>query len=582
MLWGRALVALTLSVASFSVVSSAGTSRFGRPGQLAKERLASIKSSQKLFSLNLAKEEPPKPLFLNANTTKFAVNGSAIPLVDFDVGESYAGLLPISDNATDPNQLFFWFFPSQNPASSKEIMIWLNGGPGCSSFEGLFQENGPFLWQYGTLKPFPNRWSWDKLVHTVWVEQPLGTGFTQGTPTAESEEEVAEQFLGFWKNFVKTFSMQGYKVYISGESYAGLYCPYIASAMLDKKDPTYFNMSGMLIYDPVIAKDEIQSLITTKAFTDYWGGLFPFNDTFRETICKRDAKCGYTAYLNKYLTYPPVGPQPNVLPGTDENGTTTDECWSIFDATFEAASWLNPCFDVYQVATTCPLLYDPLGFPGSFDYLPEGGEIYFQRADVQAAIHAPNVTWLECSGGVLTTDKSVPSIIKVLPNVIDKTKNVIISSGALDMIVMTNGSLLAIQNMTWGGKLGFQSKPVAPFFVPYHNEDPSLATVAASGVFGTTHTERGLTWDSIDLSGHMVPQYAPTAAFREVEFLLGRVKNVSSTEPFTTDPTVPQPTGPLGAGTAPQGWSDDCDARGGKDSGKGKWAARKIRRGRMV
>lgn len=51
----------------------------------------------------------------------------------------------------------------------------------------------------------------------VWVEQPVGTGFSQGTPTATSDEDVADQFLGFFKNFVETFSMQGYTVYITGK-----------------------------------------------------------------------------------------------------------------------------------------------------------------------------------------------------------------------------------------------------------------------------------------------------------------------------------------------------------------------------
>jgi Carboxypeptidase C (cathepsin A) len=60
--------------------------------------------------------------------TEFAVNGTEIPDVDFDVGESYAGLLPISDKEGEESQLFFWFFPSENPAAEKEILIWLNGG----------------------------------------------------------------------------------------------------------------------------------------------------------------------------------------------------------------------------------------------------------------------------------------------------------------------------------------------------------------------------------------------------------------------------------------------------------------------
>lgn len=76
----------------------------------------------------------------------------------------------------------------------------------------------------------------------VWVEQPVGTGFSQGTPTATNEKEVAAQFMGFWKNFIDTFDLHNRKVYITGESYAGYYVPNIASAMLDTNDTTYFDV----------------------------------------------------------------------------------------------------------------------------------------------------------------------------------------------------------------------------------------------------------------------------------------------------------------------------------------------------
>lgn len=104
---------------------------------------------------------------------------------------------------------------------------------------------------------------------------------------------------------------------------------------------------------------------------------------------------------------------------------------------------------------------------------------------------------------------------------------------------IANGTLLAIQNMTWGGAQGFQTAPKDPFYVPYHDE-VSLSTISASGVMGTTHTERGLTYVGIDLSGHMVPQYQPTAAYRQLEVLLGRVSSLSSVDPFTTNPNVTQ------------------------------------------
>lgn len=104
---------------------------------------------------------------------EYVVNGTGLPYVDFDVGESYAGLMDISNN-TDDGQLYFWFFPSTNPLAEKEILIWLNGGPGCSSLEGFLQENGPVLWQYGTYKPIQNPWTWVNLTNVVWVEQPIG------------------------------------------------------------------------------------------------------------------------------------------------------------------------------------------------------------------------------------------------------------------------------------------------------------------------------------------------------------------------------------------------------------------------
>ncbi|KAI1778554.1 alpha/beta-hydrolase [Hypoxylon cercidicola] len=522
----------------------------------------------------LATRQVPAPKFANENTTKFSVNGTGIPDVDFDVGESYAGYLPISDKANDTNELFFWFFPSSAPNNTeKEILLWLNGGPGCSSFEGLLQENGPFMWQYGTLKPVPNPWAWNRLTNVVWVEQPVGTGFSRGQVTARGEEDVAAQFLGFWKNFMETFSMQGYKVYIAGESYAGAYCPYIASAMLDRNDTTYYDMSGMIIYDPVLGDDVVQGATTTVPFVDYHKSLMPFNDSFSEYIHGLHDSCGFADYNAKYLTYPPPGPQPpNYTQGV------SDECANLWNVVLDEAISINPCFDVYQVATTCPLLWDVLGFPGSIGYLPEGGEIYFDREDVKRAIHAdPAHTWEECASGdvfVGGRDTSDPSTWRVLPHVIDATKNVIVGHGSLDMILMPNGTLLSLQNTTWGGQLGFQSPPVEPFFVPFHalstaddifdsTDSTALGSIAAAGVLGTAHTERGLTYVSVDLSGHMIPQYAPSAAFRHLEFLLGRVDSLSSVAPFSTEPGYPQPpVSALGNGTGPATFDAGASASG--------------------
>lgn len=176
----------------------------------------------------------------------------------------------------------------------------------------------------------------------------------------------------------------------------------------------------------------------------------------------------------------------------------------------------------------------PPTVPGSFEYLPEGAEIYFNRSDVQAAINAPKADWSSCSDIDVFPhgDGSAPSATTVLGSVVDRTQNVVVGHGLLDMVLIAEGTLLAIQNMTWGGKQGFQSEPADKFYIPVH-ADYSDSTLAAQGVMGTTHTERGLTWVTVELSGHMVPQYQPSASFRQLEFLLGRVNSLSSVAPFT-------------------------------------------------
>ena len=367
----------------------------------------------------------------------------------------------------------------------------------------------------------------------VWGEQPVGTCFSQGTPTAKDETDVADQFLGFFKNFLDTFGLHNKKVYITGESYAGYYVPYIADAMLNTNDTKYYDVEGILIYDPSTSTDAVQEQVPAAAYVDYFAPLFSFNSTFTSYIHTQADSCVYTAFLSNNLVYPPPGP----LPDPPAFDTETHKC-DLWSDIYNAVSLINPCFDIYQIATTCPLLWDVLGFPGSFDYLPTGAEIYFNRTDVQKAINAPIIEWQECSEGVFVGDDgdtSPPSGLSVLPHVIERLNRTIVAHGILDYILIANGTLLMIQNMTWNGAQGFQTKPADDFYVPYHTlEDPS--TLAGAGVFGTTHTERGLTWVETSLSGHMVPQYAPSAAYRQLEFLLGRIGSLSEVSSFTTDP----------------------------------------------
>ncbi|PTB63449.1 serine carboxypeptidase [Trichoderma citrinoviride] len=473
----------------------------------------------------------PTTRFLTEATQKFAVNGSTIPDVLFDIGESYAGLLPFSNNTDDKRSLFYWFFPTANPEhqAKEEVTIWLNGGPGCSSLLGLLKENGPFLWQSGTPGPQPNPWSWHLLTNIVYVEQPVGVGFSQGMPSITNEDELAAQFMGFWRNFVDLFGLHGWKVYIVAESYGGFYGPYIASNFIDANDTDHFNVAGLMVYDGIFFDDNLQMNIPAQSYIDRYKELFALDDAVRARVDSVANECGFTYYYNQYLMFPPAGPQPYFTPGVsmlpDGTVVVNETCYDLWDYITDEVYIKNPCFNIYSITDHCPTPLNPLG------YMP-----YFNRDDVKKAINAPDaVTWKLCNQQVFNTtdghDTSPPSGLKELPHVIDKTQNVILAQGSLDWILVTEGVLLGIQNMTWGGQMGFQNQPHLL-------------------LQGTVHTERGLTLVAMQLAGHEGPQYLGAAAFRQLEKLLGRVQALNSTEPFTLPALrdIPQLQEPLGKG----------------------------------
>ncbi|KXN88358.1 Carboxypeptidase cpdS [Leucoagaricus sp. SymC.cos] len=445
--------------------------------------------------------------FSNPKASQFFVNGTSIPEVDFDVGPSWAGLLPISNKANETRQLFFWFFPPGPQGSLDDLIFWTNGGPGCSSLEGLSQENGPFSWSWGQAKPTQNEFSWTNLSSVLWVEQPVGTGFSQGTPNIRNEDDLAEQLVGFLQQFLEVFSeMKGKKFYLSGESYAGTYVPYIANYIYGHPKALDLDLQGIWIGDPVLSWDVVQEQIPAVDFVHKYEHVFSLNQTVMKELDAIAEHCNYAGYMDKFVTYPPKGLLP--LPG---KSTTADRGCDVWDMIFAAALNVNPAFDIYRIFDTFPILWDVLGFPGSFPQA-QTEPLYFDRADVKQAIHAPNVPWEECSNINVfpNRDGSLPSALSVLPNVIEKSNRTVIVHGLADFILIAEGARIAIQNMTWNGKQGFQTSIANDSFL-----------VDGVGALGNAHSERGLTYFEVALSGHMVPQFSPRAAFQTMQYLMG-------------------------------------------------------------
>ncbi|WVO14452.1 hypothetical protein L204_102086 [Cryptococcus depauperatus] len=472
--------------------------------------------------------------FYNNKTSEFFVE--SLPDVHFDLGEVYSGLIPI-DYSNKSEGLFFVFQPKLGEATD-DLTIWLNGGPGCSSLIGFFQENGRWTWQPGTLEPIENPYSWVNLTNMLWVEQPVGTGFSIGTPNATSQEETAQDFIKWFKNFEDTFGIQNYKIYISGESYAGRYVPYISAAMLDQEDKRYYNLSGALVYDPCIGEfDYVQEEIPIYPFVEANNNLFNFNASVMSELKGLHESCGYAEYIDKYLKFPATENQPPLyFNSSDPQNMTCD----VFNTVNELALRINPCFDVYEINLMCPLLWDVLGFPTALNYAP--GSVYFDREDVKKAIHAPeNVHWSVCAkepvfvggneGPQGEGDTSLDPIQKVLPQVIEATNRVLVGNGDYDMIIITNGTLLSIQNMTWNGQLGFQSTPTEEIYIdipdtqwsPIFDANGLQGLPGVQGTMGVQHYERGLMWAETFQAGHMQPQFQPRVAYRHLQWLLGHV-----------------------------------------------------------
>lgn len=64
--------------------------------------------------------------------------------------------------------MWFWFFEARKNAKNAPLALWLNGGPGCSSMIGLFQEHGPCTFNDGSSKPKLNPNSWNNVANMVW------------------------------------------------------------------------------------------------------------------------------------------------------------------------------------------------------------------------------------------------------------------------------------------------------------------------------------------------------------------------------------------------------------------------------
>lgn len=189
-----------------------------------------------ILSLRAAAASDALPALLGSNASQFAVH--SLPNVSFSLSPSWAGQIPIPGASDD--KLFFWLFQgeshnaSQNLISKRSLFwhtmshadvfsVWLNGGPGCSSMVGLTFENGPLKFDAHLITPCPNPYSWTKLANVLYIDQPVGTGYSTGSKGSSSNRDIVSNFYNWLKAFYHHFpSLIKKDLYIMGESYAGV------------------------------------------------------------------------------------------------------------------------------------------------------------------------------------------------------------------------------------------------------------------------------------------------------------------------------------------------------------------------
>uniref|UniRef100_UPI00358F43DC lysosomal protective protein-like isoform X1 n=2 Tax=Myxine glutinosa TaxID=7769 RepID=UPI00358F43DC len=155
----------------------------------------------------------------------------------------YSGFL----NASGTKRLHYWFVESQRDPAKDPVVLWMNGGPGCSSMEGLLSEHGPYLVQPDGVTLVYNPYAWNMVSNVLYIEAPAGVGFSYSHDAsyATNDDEVSLNNLLALKQFFQLFpEFSKNDFYITGESYGGYYVPTLAVRVMDDGG---LNLKGLVI-----------------------------------------------------------------------------------------------------------------------------------------------------------------------------------------------------------------------------------------------------------------------------------------------------------------------------------------------
>ncbi|KAG2732927.1 hypothetical protein G9P44_003917 [Scheffersomyces stipitis] len=197
---------------------------------------------------NLGNSGPLDNLFEVVSNENYASHRLRVKHIDplvlgLDKVKQVTGYLDIEDD----KHLFYWFFESRNDPQNDPVVLWLNGGPGCSSSTGLFFELGPSFIN-STFQPEYNPYSWNSNASVIFLDQPVDVGLSYSDDNEVSTTAAAAKDVYiFLELFFQKFpQFQSRDFHMAGESYAGHYIPKFASEILSHPERS-FNVTSVLI-----------------------------------------------------------------------------------------------------------------------------------------------------------------------------------------------------------------------------------------------------------------------------------------------------------------------------------------------
>ncbi|TYI33573.1 hypothetical protein ES332_A04G143700v1 [Gossypium tomentosum] len=429
-----------------------------------------------------------QPSYAEQQETDRVTNLPGQPPVKF---RHYAGYVKLRPQ--DSKALFYWFFEAQDGVSNKPLVLWLNGGPGCSSVAyGAAQELGPFLIRSNGTRLTFNKFSWNKVANILFLEAPVGVGFSYTNNSQDlhklGDQVTAADSYTFLINWFKRFpNFKSHDFYIAGESYAGHYVPQLAQLIYDKNQgsspDSYINFKGFMIGNAAINEPT-----DTLGLFDYAWSHAIISDQLYDKINK---ECDFKQTNN--LTVQCADHMKGFM-----DAYANIDMYSIYTPVCIKALGTRRTFPKLPVA---PRLLSQHGIwhmlPRGYDPCTEEYvEKYFNREDVQSALHA-NLTKLSypyttCSGEIQGWNDSPDSVLPIIQKLLNAGLRIWIYSGDTDGRVPVTSTRYSIK------KMGLKVK------------EEWRAWFHQSQVGGWVEVyEGGLTFATVRGAGHQVPVFAP-------------------------------------------------------------------------